>query len=528
MEEIIGIQFPFHGYEITTDTAYQHKRYGITPELGLLLEKKAIACQTRKDNRLVEELKNLVRKYPHLPMLKNYLSILYTKRGEKLKANKINEQILQEHPGYLFGILTQANEFIENGEPEKVPLLLGESPELKDLYPERKVFHYGEFTNFLLVVIRYYAAIHNLELADNKLDLLIELAPDDPITEQAESFLWPLRLERVGNRLKEEKKQRITPVPIRFVKQSESSIPPEFNHQEINELYHNGISIPHSVLEQILALPRQSLIDDLISVLHDAADRYHLFIGKPYEEEKSHFPLHAIFLLMEIKAEETLPEILNFLEYEEAFQEFWFGDHRTGTLWQCIFQLGRNNLEVLQKFLIKPGIDTYSKTCVSNALCQMVLHYPEMRPHILNLFSAVFETFAASSVDDNLIDTDFLGLAIGSAIDCGLPELLPIIKKLYDRNYVAIGIEGNYSNVEETFSKPLKYDHKKPLMTIFELYNDVKETWFDDSDDGDNRVSDLFQHHNPQPVIQAVADKIGRNDPCPCGSGKKYKKCCMN
>jgi len=22
--------------------------------------------------------------------------------------------------------------------------------------------------------------------------------------------------------------------------------------------------------------------------------------------------------------------------------------------------------------------------------------------------------------------------------------------------------------------------------------------------------------------------KIGRNDPCPCGSGLKYKKCCMN
>ncbi|HHX32016.1 MAG TPA: SEC-C domain-containing protein, partial [Bacteroidales bacterium] len=22
-------------------------------------------------------------------------------------------------------------------------------------------------------------------------------------------------------------------------------------------------------------------------------------------------------------------------------------------------------------------------------------------------------------------------------------------------------------------------------------------------------------------------EKIGRNDPCPCGSGKKYKKCCL-
>ena len=23
-----------------------------------------------------------------------------------------------------------------------------------------------------------------------------------------------------------------------------------------------------------------------------------------------------------------------------------------------------------------------------------------------------------------------------------------------------------------------------------------------------------------------MADKVGRNDSCPCGSGKKYKKCC--
>ena len=27
-----------------------------------------------------------------------------------------------------------------------------------------------------------------------------------------------------------------------------------------------------------------------------------------------------------------------------------------------------------------------------------------------------------------------------------------------------------------------------------------------------------------QPVRAAA--KVGRNDPCPCGSGKKYKNCC--
>jgi SEC-C motif-containing protein len=26
--------------------------------------------------------------------------------------------------------------------------------------------------------------------------------------------------------------------------------------------------------------------------------------------------------------------------------------------------------------------------------------------------------------------------------------------------------------------------------------------------------------------VRREAPKVGRNDPCPCGSGKKYKKCC--
>jgi len=26
--------------------------------------------------------------------------------------------------------------------------------------------------------------------------------------------------------------------------------------------------------------------------------------------------------------------------------------------------------------------------------------------------------------------------------------------------------------------------------------------------------------------VKREAAKVGRNDPCPCGSGKKYKKCC--
>jgi uncharacterized protein YecA (UPF0149 family) len=34
-------------------------------------------------------------------------------------------------------------------------------------------------------------------------------------------------------------------------------------------------------------------------------------------------------------------------------------------------------------------------------------------------------------------------------------------------------------------------------------------------------------HRGTAPYVRAAA-KVGRNDPCPCGSGKKYKKCCLD
>jgi len=44
-----------------------------------------------------------------------------------------------------------------------------------------------------------------------------------------------------------------------------------------------------------------------------------------------------------------------------------------------------------------------------------------------------------------------------------------------------------------------------------------------------NRLRSLYlmykrAHHQPK---RPATDKVGRNDPCPCGSGKKYKKCCL-
>ncbi len=38
---------------------------------------------------------------------------------------------------------------------------------------------------------------------------------------------------------------------------------------------------------------------------------------------------------------------------------------------------------------------------------------------------------------------------------------------------------------------------------------------------------EMARRHQEAPVTGPAKNKVGRNDPCPCGSGKKYKKCCL-
>jgi SWIM/SEC-C metal-binding protein len=40
-------------------------------------------------------------------------------------------------------------------------------------------------------------------------------------------------------------------------------------------------------------------------------------------------------------------------------------------------------------------------------------------------------------------------------------------------------------------------------------------------------VTDVMKLLNPENFTVRVEPTAGRNDPCPCGSGAKFKKCCL-
>ena len=97
---------------------------------------------------------------------------------------------------------------------------------------------------------------------------------------------------------------------------------------------------------------------------------------------------------------------------------------------------------------------------------------------------------------------------------------MPEIKKLFDLGYVSKIICGYFDEVEQDMFKPEESFFKRDLLNIFDRYNNITTTWY-----GYTRKDELSDS-GKEPL--RVEEKAGRNDPCPCGSGKKYKRCCLN
>ncbi len=82
--------------------------------------------------------------------------------------------------------------------------------------------------------------------------------------------------------------------------------------------------------------------------------------------------------------------------------------------------------------------------------------------------------------------------------------------------------------IEENSALNMTIDWKK----LYQNMIDYKATWLYTLDEWDNIFDEntrknIKKEYNRSRII-VKGEKIGRNDPCPCGSGKKYKKCCLN
>ncbi len=550
-------RFKFYNYTLTTDPHLLEKGNQVPPELEWKIEK--FFSKARKGGKSnINYIKKAIERFPNSPHLKNYLAVAYMNTEMEEESYKVNDRLIEEHPQYLFGILNKANEYLNKGEHEKMPGLMGENMELKDLYPEREMFHVTEMISFLETAIHYFIADNNFEATKSRVELLKELDPQNPLVLSFESTLSILGIGDEGMPFG---KDKYFPKPEfrTYDKSVQTEQAPTFQNEIINKLYEAGFDIDQGIFEEILVLPRESAIQDLKKVLHDSVSRYDYF-GKQVDkgnvgEAKLSFPIHATFLLGEMKASEAVEDVLECLRQGEDFLNFWYHDVLFEVYWQPLYKILPENQDTLKKFMFEPGIYTTAKSVISQTYLQYYLHNPEKREEIVAWYKEVLNTYLTTG-NKNLVDGELIAFMVCEVLDAKFDELLPLIEQLYDADYVEEYIAGTKEEVLNDFGKVPPVSPKQPLLSIFEQYDEILNDWhFDEEDEEDEELlfedwdadnwdeSDedlddmLLQNlveakdnqndidHSDQAPIRRVP-KIGRNEPCPCGSGKKYKKCC--
>jgi len=314
----------------------------------------------------------------------------------------------------------------------------------------------------------------------------------------------------------------------------ESSNMPNFQNKAINFLYKSNEEIDYNILKEILNSDRESTIEDLNKVLKDSINRFSYFsnksLGADFTPNDSFFLLHALFLLGELKATESLENVFQILSQDYDFVDFYIGDFLTEHLDLVLYKIGNKKLDRFKEFVLKPGIDPYIKGVASQMAALIAFHQPERREEIIAWYREIFEFFLANTEEEDVFDSNLIGLMVADLIDIRAEELLSEIEELFDKNMVDVGVCGDMIDVEEEIVKSIKKESIPEINGIFKIYSILKDEEGNMASDLDSDFEEYIKpssHINIGAPKAKEAKKIGRNDPCPCGSGLKYKNCCM-
>lgn len=320
---------------------------------------------------------------------------------------------------------------------------------------------------------------------------------------------------------------------------------PSLQHPEINALFEYGLDIPDSVLDPILALPRESLIADLEALVQLAEGQD---IENQEETVHTWFPFHALMLLGHLRSEQSLPLVLDMLRLPDDDMNFWFGDLPVEDFWGIILWCGLNRIPELVEFIKDRSVpDDFMRGIVVDALEQIAFHFPERREEMVQQLGDLLtwfndlETFEETDVQAATSVTNALA-------DLEATAYLPVIGALFEKDRVDEMVRGDWEMYLAEFGDT--YNSKRPLWHTYREWLDTRgEGWRKMIAQNERYALEAEKRRLEKELQQKKLEarrlqtdlkntllqkqrltggghKIGRNDPCPCGSGKKYKRCC--
>jgi len=242
--------------------------------------------------------------------------------------------------------------------------------------------------------------------------------------------------------------------------------------------------LPTQLRDDILALDTAA-IPQLIEIMTDEQLARVMTPGQGWP------PAHAVDLLVDLKAAEAIPWMLRKLATSGH------GNIIYDRIAEALPELGAHVLEPALSVLAEVAKDQEAR----HSVCEVLGKLRIKDDRILTALLRVYED-----------DPEYGAMLLA---DYGDAQVLPRLQ-------------------QDIEALPPDFDSRASRALLFNLTTAFEDLGGELPPDLQARVDGWFAQWEarreppPRRVVASPGPKVGRNDPCPCGSGKKFKKCCLD
>ncbi len=239
-------------------------------------------------------------------------------------------------------------------------------------------------------------------------------------------------------------------------------------------------------------------------------------------------PVHAWRCLAQLGAVEAVTPLLALLDPLDALDDEWYMEE----LPDVLAAMGPTMLPALQEYLADSSHAVFSRECAAHCLSVVSQRHTQARDQAVAILADELAKFQDADPGINAYLIRYL-------LELKATEAAEVIERAHAADRVDLKINGNWNTVRKSLGVPGLglVSEELAAKRIWPFPPNLTSQFL--SAPGELADSKMYEPAPSRaasrarrsrlaaPVIPRQAGhKIGRNDPCPCHSGKKYKKCC--
>jgi len=185
------LNLPSH--TITWEQDITHLKNSLSPkdlESFLTLYERA----KKNPKKARKEGEYFLKTHPSHPEVLNLLTYIYLATRKLKKANRLIIENYEHNPHYIFARINYADLCLREQKYKKIPVIFNKKFNLRELYPEKKIFHLSEFRGFMVLMGFYYLALGQKGIAEEYHYLAERVDPNNPSTKVLEKKLYYIPL----------------------------------------------------------------------------------------------------------------------------------------------------------------------------------------------------------------------------------------------------------------------------------------------------------------------------------------------